>query len=177
MILHCYYCALGGDHPTEASQVAVVDNLHKPLQADMFSPLHPEHDPSPPFQSNEWRYMLHRACGKYPWPYDVDPVSGPSRILTDRGMVKIPSETFKIPVKIIDGGTTITKYHQPSPVKGEMMGGKPAILVSKADQIRQIIREDELNTRSRPLSAIAKEVGTSPQYVSNVARKMREKSL
>jgi len=91
MILHCYYCALGGERATEASRVAVIENLHKPLRADMFKPLDPDHDPTPPFMSDEWRHMTHRACGKYPWPYDVDPVDGPSRVLTDEGMFDIPT--------------------------------------------------------------------------------------
>ena len=91
-ILHCYFCALGGDHRTKSSEVAIVEGLAKPLKANMFKPLHPEHDKTPPFMTDEWRYMYHRACGKYPWPYDVDPYTGPSRILTDEGFVDIPDE-------------------------------------------------------------------------------------
>jgi len=92
MILHCYYCALGGDHKTSSSEVAIVDEkaLCKPLRADMFKPLKPQHDNTAPFQSDEWRFMRHRACGRYPWPYDVDPQDGPSRMLTDKGFVEIP---------------------------------------------------------------------------------------
>lgn len=90
MILHCYYCAFAGDRPSEASRVAVIEHLHKPLKANMFQPLDPAHDPTPPFQSDEWRYMYHRACGRYPWPYDVDSKDGPSRVLTDEGFVEIP---------------------------------------------------------------------------------------
>lgn len=165
MILHCYYCALGGDHPTEASQVAIVDNLHKPLTADMFRPLRPEHDPSPPFQSDEWRYMLHRACGKYPWPYDVDPVSGPSRILTDEGMVDIPSETFKVPVEIVGEFSTISSSSlvgiDPSPDEDKwesdrawdayeklMKQGKVpyADRAEKADGIVKLVREQNMPT-------------------------------
>jgi hypothetical protein len=92
MILHCYYCAFAGDRPSEASKVAVINNLHKPLRADMFSPLDPAHDPTPPFQSDEWRYMYHRACGRYPWPYDVDRIHGPNRVLTDKGFVELSQE-------------------------------------------------------------------------------------
>jgi len=99
MILHCYRCALAGDRCTESSEVAIIDQstFKKPLRASMFKPLDPGHDPSPPFQSDEWRHMLHRACGSYPWPYDVDPVEGPSRVLTDKGFIQIP--TNNVPVK------------------------------------------------------------------------------
>jgi len=91
MILHCYYCALGGAHKTTSSEVAVIEGLGKPLKASMFKPLHPEHDKSPPFMADEWRYMYHKACGRYPWPYDVDVINGPKRILTDEGFVDIPT--------------------------------------------------------------------------------------
>lgn len=91
MILHCYYCSLGGERLSPASEVAIVDaeKLCKPLRADIFQPLDPKHDPSPPFRSDEWRYMLHKACGRYPWP-SVNPEDGPGQILTDQGMVQIP---------------------------------------------------------------------------------------
>ena len=94
MILHCYFCALGGDRPSETSRVAIVDEktFSKPLRADMFKPLNPQHDTTPPFMSDEWRYMYHRACGRYPWPYDVDRIHGPNRILTDKGFVEIPDD-------------------------------------------------------------------------------------
>jgi len=102
MILHCYFCALGGDRPSETSRVAIVDEktFSKPLRAAMFKPLNPQHDPSPPFMSDEWRYMYHRACGRYPWPYNVDRIHGPDRILTDKGFVEIP--TNNVPDSVPD---------------------------------------------------------------------------
>jgi len=106
MILHCYYCSLGGERASETSQVAVVEGLCHPLKADMFKPLDPLHDLTPPFQSNEWRYMLHKACGKYPWPYNVDPVEGPSRILTDKGYVDIPTNNVGSATSESGGGTS-----------------------------------------------------------------------
>jgi len=108
MILHCYYCALGGDRRTHSSEVAVIDQdkLQLPLKADMFLPLDPAHDQTPPFITDEWRYMFHRACGMYPWPYNVHPVLGPSRILTDEGIIDIP-DTLPIPGEII---TTVKSY-------------------------------------------------------------------
>ena len=108
MILHCYYCALGGDHRTSSSEVAIVDEkaLCKPLRADMFKPLKPQHDNTAPFQSDEWRFMRHRACGRYPWPYDVDPQDGPSRMLTDKGFVEIPGAYQGSTTSISGGGTS-----------------------------------------------------------------------
>jgi len=102
MILHCYYCALGGDRRSHSSEVAIVDEdkLQLPLTADMFLPLDPAHDQTVPFITNEWRYMLHRACGKYPWPFNVNPIHGPSRILTDQGIIDIP-DSPPIPGEIV----------------------------------------------------------------------------
>lgn len=91
-ILHCYYCALGGERMGPTSAVAVIDmgRLSKPIRADMFLPLDPRHDQTPPFQTDEWRFMIHRACGRYPWPHEVDPVGGPVKLLTNYGFIDIP---------------------------------------------------------------------------------------
>lgn len=81
-------------------------------------------------------------------------------------------------------GTTIAKYHQPSQVKGQMVDIPsltykipveiiPDKSLSKAAQIKQILKEQtEGPVFTQP--QIAQMVGTSPAYVSNVARKMRE---
>jgi len=90
MILHCWVCSLGGERLTEASAVAAIDKskLKSPIDVGMFSPLPGAQ--SDPFLGYEWRYMLHQACGHYPWPPQyVDVASGPRKILTDKGLVDV----------------------------------------------------------------------------------------
>jgi hypothetical protein len=155
MILHCYYCALGGDRPTNSSKVAIVKNLHKPLQANMFEPLDPKHDPSPPFNSDEWRFMLHKACGKYPWPYDVDPIEGPSQILTDKGLVKIPDAVVDV-VDVVDVAAVVDV------VEVDIKPVKP-----KRKQIQELLETGLKQTE------IAKKLDVTPQYVNKIAKKMK----
>jgi len=93
MILHCWYCSLGGERLSEDSKVATVDEqrLQRPVTPDMFGPLN---GTGAPFMEGvEWRYMKHMACGKYPWPQAaVVPGDGPLKILTDKGFVDVPDK-------------------------------------------------------------------------------------
>ena len=92
MILHCWYCSLGGERLGPHSEVATVkpQGLHRPVSPTMFNPLNGVE----PFMANvDWRYMTHRPCGKYPWPQAaVTPGEGPWKILTDVGMVDVPEK-------------------------------------------------------------------------------------
>jgi hypothetical protein len=92
MILHCWYCSLGGERMAEHSAVAIVKEqaVHRPVNPTMFSPL----NGIEPFMPGVgWRYMTHRACGKYPWPQAaVMPTEGPLKILTDTGIIDVPKK-------------------------------------------------------------------------------------
>lgn len=91
MILHCWYCSMGGERLSKESEVAVVDTdkLCQPVDASMFR--HLPDSRVVPFAPTEWRYMQHKACGRYPWPQiHVAPMSGPNKILTDQGMIVVP---------------------------------------------------------------------------------------
>jgi hypothetical protein len=90
MILHCWYCSMGGERLSEDSEVAVVkrDSLDLPVTPAMFTPLNGTG--VPPFANTDWLYMKHMACGRYPWPQNhVLPINGPTHILTDRGLVPV----------------------------------------------------------------------------------------
>jgi len=89
MILHCYYCALGGERVSDTSAVAKIEGLDWPFKAGMFKPLDPKHDGTPPFMTDNWQYMNHRACKRTPWPYDPDPRLGPKKLLTEKGLLSI----------------------------------------------------------------------------------------
>lgn len=90
MILHCWYCSLGGERLGEHSEVAKVkaDLLDMPVVSGMFGPLNGTS--VPPFANTDWLYMKHQACGRYPWPQNhVVPEDGPTHILTDGGLVSV----------------------------------------------------------------------------------------
>jgi len=91
MILHCWFCSLGGERLSETSKVAEIrdKDLHRPVDHTMFDKLpKAQFDPFRP--NSGWRYMTHAACGKYPWPQEhVDPKEGPTKILTDQGMIDV----------------------------------------------------------------------------------------
>jgi hypothetical protein len=91
MILHCWYCSLGGERTGDHSAVARVNpNLHQPVDTSMFSPLN---GTSPFMAGADWLHMKHQACGKYPWPQlHVIPHYGPEKILTDAGLVPVPTK-------------------------------------------------------------------------------------
>jgi hypothetical protein len=92
MILHCWYCSLGGERLSEDSAVAKVkrESLDVPVRPAMFGPLNGTG--VPPFANTDWLYMKHMACGRYPWPQNhVLPINGPTHILTDSGLIEVKS--------------------------------------------------------------------------------------
>jgi len=93
MILHCWYCSLGGERLSKESAVARVNlsALHQPVNPTMFSPLNGTGMPF--MEGADWLYMKHLGCGKYPWPQAaVVPHTGPLKILTDEGFVDVPEQ-------------------------------------------------------------------------------------
>jgi hypothetical protein len=95
MILHCWFCSLGGERLGEHSEVARIKRLERPVDETMFEPL-PGKKETPFRPGAGWRYMVHPACGKYPWPQEhVTPDQGPTKVLTEKGLVDVPN-TFEM---------------------------------------------------------------------------------